>query len=142
VTPGGQAPDQRLTLRRASGKFAGQMLGDRRVVLLIEDDDTLREATTKQLKARGYAVIPLATARDAAEVLTFMRPAVIIVDYRLRDATATALLDAPNRGRAPIVMVSGFSEGEEAAADRGIPFVKKPFEFDALCEVFEPLMAS
>lgn len=42
------------------------------------DDDTLREATTRQLKTRGYSVIPLATGRDVIEVLTFIRPAVIV----------------------------------------------------------------
>ena len=113
---------------------------DRRVVLLIEDDDTLREAMTKQLKARSYAIIPLANARDAAEVLTFMRPAMIIIDYRLPDDTATTLLDGSIRGRAPVVMISGFNEAEVAAAERGIPFVKKPFDIDTLCNVFEPLI--
>lgn len=118
------------------------MQGERRVVLLIEDDDTLREAMTRQLKARGYAVIPLANARDAAEVLTFMHPAMIIVDYRLPDATAETFLDKPQAGRAPVVMISGFSEAEDAATTRGIPFVKKPFEIETLFNVFEPLMAS
>jgi DNA-binding NtrC family response regulator len=119
------------------------MLGSRRVILLVEDDAVLREATTRQLKARGYAVVPLANARDAAEVLTFMRPAVIIVDYRLPDTVATALLDGDISAAsvtAPIVMISGFTEAEAAAAERGIPFVKKPFEIDTLFAAFEPLM--
>jgi DNA-binding NtrC family response regulator len=121
-----------------------RMLGSRRVIVLVEDDPVLREAMTRQLKARGYAVVPLANARDAAEVLTFMRPAVIIVDYRLQDAMATALLDgemSSTKVTAPVVMISGFAEGEAAAAARGIPFVKKPFEIDTLFAVFEPLMA-
>ncbi len=120
------------------------MAGSRHVVLLVEDDHVLRESITRQLKLRGYSVVPLANARDAAEVLSFLRPAVIIVDYRLSDSNVTALLDGdiPSKGhKAPVVMISGFAEAADVAAVRGIPFVKKPFAIDTLFAVFEPLMA-
>lgn len=119
------------------------MVASPRVVVLVEDDQVLRDAMTRHLKVRGYAVVPLANARDAAEVLSFMRPSAFIVDYRLPDTHATALLDGALRAQpsAPVVMISGFSEAAEAAAARGIPFVKKPFEIDTLFAALEPLMA-
>lgn len=131
-----------MTLRWASENLSA-MSASLRVVLLVEDDPVLRDAMTRHLKLRGYAVVPLANARDAEEVLSFMRPSAIIVDYRLPDTHATALLDRGLRAHpdAPVVMISGFSEAAEAAAARGIPFVKKPFEIDTLFAAFEPLMA-
>ena len=104
------------------------------VVLLIEDDDAARDSLARLLKARGYSVVPLATARDCMTVLDFMQPRYVVLDFRLPDGDAITLVERA-RALAPncrLVMISGFTDAAETAAAHAVPFLAKPVDIDAL----------
>lgn len=106
------------------------------VVMLIEDDDAMRDSLARLLKARGYAVVPLATARDCMTVLDFMQPQYVIIDFKLPDGDAKKLVER-TRQRAPgcrVVMISGYAEAADAAAASSLPFLAKPVDIDELVE--------
>ncbi len=102
--------------------------------MLVEDDDAMRDSLARLLKARGYAVVPLATARDCMTVLDFMQPQFVIIDFKLPDGDAKKLVER-TRQCAPecrTVMISGYAEAADAAAESALPFLAKPVDIDAL----------
>src|SRR5262245_60190566 len=111
---------------RAEGQCAGSPL-----LLLVEDDDDLREVTAAILKRAGYRV---ATARDGQAALEMVRremPAIIFLDMRMpvMDGWAFAReFRARHDRRARIVVVTAAASAqrraEEIAADG---FLAKPF---------------
>jgi DNA-binding NtrC family response regulator len=101
------------------------------VIVLVEDDDTFRDALTRQLRAKGYGVIPLATLNDARAVLDLVDPAAIVADLRLGEDRTTEILGR-RETMSKVVLISGFDEAQQTADRYGLPFVRKPFDIDAL----------
>jgi AraC-like DNA-binding protein/CheY-like chemotaxis protein len=54
-------------------------------VLVIEDDDSMRETYAKYLGLKGYTVSTAATAEDGLRATARMAPDVVLLDYRLPD---------------------------------------------------------
>lgn len=84
----------------------------RQVVLLVEDDDTLRRLTRMLLEAGGFDVIDCATARYALEVLTH-RPAgvdLLLTDVNLPGMNGPDLVHAAGgvRPDLPWVYMTGW----------------------------------
>jgi PAS domain S-box-containing protein len=110
-------------------------------ILLVEDEDPLREATARLLRARGYDVL---TAGDGIEALDVMdredRPMDLVVTDvampRLRgDELAERLaVIAPE---VPVLFVSGYDSGEAPQVGRLLP--KPVAEQDLLRAVREVL---
>jgi PAS domain S-box-containing protein len=110
-------------------------------ILLVEDEDPLREATARLLRARGYDVV---TAGDGIEALDVMdreeRPMDLVVTDvampRLRgDELAERLaVIAPE---VPVLFVSGYDSGEAPQVGRLLP--KPVAEQDLLRAVREVL---
>jgi ActR/RegA family two-component response regulator len=108
------------------------------VVMLVEDDDAMRDSLARLLKSRGYAVVPLATARDCLTVLDFLKPTFVVIDFKLPDGDAHTLIQRA-RERAPksrTVLISGYAEAAVFAAGSSLPFLAKPVDIDALVQAF------
>lgn len=111
------------------------------VVLLVEDDDVLRDALTRQLRSRRYSVVPLATSRDANAVLAFMSPAALVCDFMLADGDAVGVVATFAGTGRPVVLISGLNEAESFARTRGIVFLRKPVDIEDLCAALEAQLA-
>jgi two-component system OmpR family response regulator len=105
-------------------------------ILVVEDDDTLRELLTYNLKKEGYGVL---TARDGGEALEAYRrnnPQLIILDIMLPVMNGTEVCRIiRGESQTPIVMLTAKSEevdrvvGLELGAD---DYVTKPFSMREL----------
>jgi CheY-like chemotaxis protein len=93
----------------------------RREVLVVDDDDDLREQLAELLGAAGYEVV---TARDGREALERLhrgdRPGVILLDLGMpimdgRALTTELKKDLRTRG-IPVVLLSGLGNAREEAA--------------------------
>lgn len=84
----------------------------RQVVLLVEDDDTLRSLTRMMLEDGGFDVIDCATARYALQVLTNHPTGVdlLMTDVNLPGMSGADLVQAARELRAelPTVYVTGW----------------------------------
>jgi DNA-binding response OmpR family regulator len=69
-------------------------------ILLVEDDDTLRDSAAAYLKASGFAVDPAATGKMARELAAVSPYDAVILDIRLPDDDGFALCTA-FRARTP-----------------------------------------
>jgi CheY-like chemotaxis protein len=115
---------------------------DRRAVLVVDDDDAVRDLLATVLVDVGYDVRTAPNGRDALAIAQRERPDVVVMDVnmpvldglsacrRLRDDARTASL--------PVLIMSAHPIGErrlgECRADR---FLRKPFDITQLVDEIE-----
>jgi DNA-binding response OmpR family regulator len=101
-------------------------------ILLIEDDDRIRETTRLVLEDEGYDVSEAGDAEAGLDVFDETRPDCVLLDLMLPGADGfEACRELRRRGDVPIIMVTARTDkfdvvaGLEAGAD---DYVTKPFE--------------
>lgn len=106
-------------------------------VLLVEDDDDLREATTIQLRTMGHFVKAAASTREALALVEEARDFdVLVTDFRLGEALNGDALAREVQSRLPkisTIVMSGYLHPEEARAlDPHWVLLEKPATKDDL----------
>jgi DNA-binding response OmpR family regulator len=101
-------------------------------ILLVEDDEVIRETTRSVLEEEGYAVEEAVTGEEALEIAEQRQPDCVLLDLMLPGLDGFATCRAlRQRSMVPIIMVTARSDsfdvvaGLEAGAD---DYVAKPFE--------------
>lgn len=101
-------------------------------VLVVEDDDFMRELMTIGLEQEGYKVTSAATAHEFRAVLPSVQPDLILLDLVLPDGDGLGLMkEARALSDVPVIIVSGKNEltdkiiGLELGAD---DYVGKPVD--------------
>ncbi len=117
---------------------------DPRVVLLVEDDESLRRILARHLRAYGYDVEEASSAEDAAnELSSGFRPDLIVLDINLPGDTGWDLLR--NRafaaaGSPPVVVASAVAVRPRQLAEFGVAgYLPKPFPLETLVDTVERL---
>ena len=109
-------------------------------ILVVEDEESVRELEKFILEAQGYDVTE---ARDGLEGLAkaeFRKPDLILLDLMMPDVSGGRMFEEMRRHPAtagiPIVVVTGKPDAHEIFDDEIGPenVVMKPFEADALIE--------
>ena len=104
----------RLPLRRAL----------RQMILLAEDDDTIRAEVRGMLTGLGHAVIEAATLAEARALSDLPGLTLILSDMQLGDGSGLALAE----GALPCLLMTALPPGDpDRAAARG-PVLTKPFD--------------
>ena len=106
-------------------------------ILLVDDDERLRNAAGKVLAAEGYRVVSAASGREALEVLKQEAVALVISDLRLPDLDGIALLKQAREllPEAEVVMITGHGSIEKAVEAMRLgayDFIQKPLDSAAL----------
>lgn len=109
-----------------------------RSILVVEDDDDLRDAMVFTLLDEGYEVTVAADGRDALDLLhTMQRPALVLVDLMMPVMDGRALVNAMREHEAlakiPVVVISGFS-GLLSNIPPADGVLKKPVDRNELLE--------
>jgi DNA-binding NtrC family response regulator len=112
------------------------------LVLVVEDNEDVREILVETVTAFGYEVIAVETVADAAGSVSFRQPDAILLDIVLPDARGTEGLEQLKRLRpeVPIIMVSANSDDDLAREmlKRGaFDYVMKPFDREQLARALE-----
>lgn len=101
-------------------------------VLLVDDEDDVRELTQQALERRGFEVIPVSSGAEAMGYLARDTPRLILLDLEMDDMNGWEVLGAlprhPNFKSFKVVVVSG-SQGR---VPPWASFMQKPFRIDAL----------
>src|SRR4051812_40899447 len=116
-----------------------------RKILLVEDDQELRQAYAAHLSSQGFLVDEAEDLAGAQRSFRATRPDLAILDFRLADGTALELVSSfkelePN---VPIVVLTGFGSME-----LGVSLIKKgaeqclskPVEASALLHVIRKVL--
>jgi CheY-like chemotaxis protein len=106
-------------------------------VLIVDDDDDVREVTQDVMERHGYEVIAVSSGAEALAFLDFETPGLVLLDLHMEDMTGWEVLGAlksqPRFARTQVVVVTG-------SAERVSPptrVLRKPFKIDALLELLE-----
>jgi two-component system C4-dicarboxylate transport response regulator DctD len=109
-------------------------------VLLVEDEASVRLATTQSLKLARLVVDAVATVEEALEMLTPDFDGIVVTDVRLPGRSGLDLLQhAVQLDRElPVILVTGHGDvamAVQAMRDGAYDFVEKPFSADHLVAV-------
>jgi PAS domain S-box-containing protein len=112
------------------------------VILVIEDETSVRSSLSRLLKARGVEAIAVATANDALARISRqeVRPDLLICDYNLRGSPngldTVKALRAELAWNIPAIVMTGDirSETVNSIAAHGIAVLIKPFVADELLQ--------
>ncbi|MBR1154341.1 ATP-binding protein [Bradyrhizobium sp. JYMT SZCCT0428] len=112
------------------------------LILVVEDEESVRTSLSRLLKLKGIKAIMVATATDALDQVTrhVIRPDLLICDYNLRGSangvdTVNALRGALGTNVPAIVMTGDIrSDIVQSIAAFGISVLIKPFRADELLQ--------
>lgn len=116
-------------------------------LLVVEDDESLRELLVVSMKAEGFEV---AAARDGAkglELLGSWKPHIVLLDLMMPNVNGFQFIGTlSQRGvRVPIVVMTGFWEQADEGLLRQDPnvveFLRKPVKYAELAAVMRRVLA-
>jgi|SRR5579859_5198116 len=112
-------------------------------VLIVEDEENIRELVTLNLTKRGYQTLGAGTVPDGFDVLQRTHPQLLIVDIRMPDASGWELLrridDDPHLAKLPVVIMtaSTLKMDDEYSYPNVVGRLVKPFEITELLQIAE-----
>ena len=117
-----------------------------RLVLLVEDDDKVRDVVRKQLSALGCAVLEAESGHEAADMVENI-PAIAIVLSDIvmpggMDGRALARFVRRFRPELPVVLMSGYADkAATGLEDSALAVLAKPFTPELLLEALHAAIA-
>jgi two-component system, cell cycle sensor histidine kinase and response regulator CckA len=110
-------------------------------IMLVEDDDAVRELATLTLEQYGYTVLP---AESGTQALEFLGPLAVIVDLVVTDVImprmsgpALVALLKQMHPETKVLYISGYTEDatiQHGVLDHGVEFLQKPFTPEGLAQ--------
>ena len=113
-------------------------------ILLVDDDETIRESLAWRLENLGYRVLAAALGREALRVAREEPPDAVILDICLPDVdglrVCRALMEDPRTCDVPVIILSAVDDRDivrRCRAAGGQFFLAKPFDLNVLVTVLE-----
>ena len=118
-------------------------------ILLVEDDDDVRDVTRVALESRGAVLVAVSSARAGIEAIAAGTPDVVVSDISMPGEDGHAFLRAVRNlplkrgGRVPAVAVTALDSREARVASRDAGFhyhLVKPVDTEKLVEIVAGLV--
>lgn len=118
-----------------------------KTLLVVDDDDILRDAIAFDFKRRGYHVLCAENGNIALDIVRSKQVDVVITDVRMPHCSGVELLDKIKELNCHIpvvIFVTGFADLtlEEAYAKGACAVMSKPFDRKALLETVQKSLQS
>jgi DNA-binding response OmpR family regulator len=113
-----------------------------RLVLVVEDDVSVRRPLVKFLEMHGFSVVTAETADEGLEALRKNRLVAAVVDLRLRRGSGRDVV-VSTPADVPVIIFSGVPS-ESAELERLRPrtrLIEKPYSLVLLVETLEEMLA-
>jgi DNA-binding response OmpR family regulator len=113
-----------------------------RLVLVVEDDVSVRRPLVKFLEMHGFSVATAETADEGLDALKKHRFVAAVVDLRLRRGSGREVV-AASPANVPVIIFSGVPS-ESAELERLRPrtrLIEKPYSLVLLVETLEEMLA-
>ena len=109
------------------------------LILLVDDDERVRELVRVNLEFEGYTVREAGSAAEGLAAIDDARPDLILLDVMMPQVDGWEMLrqiqERHGVGAIPVVMFSGQVESGDVARERGAQgFVGKPFDLQQLID--------
>jgi DNA-binding NtrC family response regulator len=115
-------------------------------ILVVDDDEGVRENLAELFEVVGYTVLTAGNAAEAMETLAEHDVDILLTDYRMPGQNGVELIEAARRTkpglRAILMTAFGDSFTEIESVRRGaIGYLNKPFEADEITNLVARLLA-
>jgi CheY-like chemotaxis protein len=119
-------------------------VSQRPLVLVVEDDESIRQFLELALRDEGYEVVSAADGAQALATLNDLTPAVILLDVRMPVMDGVAFVRAYRERpapHAPVVLVTAARDAEVVPVESLVDAVlQKPFNIEDLLRVIGELL--
>ena len=107
-------------------------------ILIVEDDESIRETFKLALEIKGYTVFTASNGKEGIEALPKMpRPCLILLDLMMPVMDGWGFIDALEEdirlAGIPVVVITAFSEKSKSIKAKKV--IKKPVDLDTLFTV-------
>lgn len=144
---GGEAPAGAIALAgdRCTEAAEGPKSGGPAMLLVVDDEPSVRRLMEHELTRRGYRVALAENGVAAIQMTRTLRPALVILDIMMPDLTGfdviRVLKNDPETASIPIVVVSVVEDRERGLRLGAGAYLTKPFAPEALVARVESLLA-
>ena len=131
--PAQLSADMQAHERIDAGAAAGQ--GKQRVVLLIDDDESVRDLTGRSLTRLGFEVKSAASGKQGLALARDLQPSLILLDINLPDMVGwdvLAMLGSSSTARIPVIVHSIDDDRQRALSAGACELLVKPADRDVL----------
>jgi len=118
-------------------------------ILVVDDDEMVRDAIASALKRSGYSVLEAADGREAAARFKLEPVDLVITDILMPERDGLETIQSLSRGAdsVPIIAMTGLSSRsslylEMARTFGAVRVLEKPFELSELIRVTRELLAA
>ena len=125
---------------RGSTTIAARMQDPRPLVLVVDDDPSLRLLVRVNLELEGFRVQDAVSQDEARAAVAAERPTLVMLDMHLFGEPADELLDEFRAAGIPVVLVTGTADVDDYR-DRANAVLGKPFQPQALIAAARQLAA-
>ena len=118
----------------------------RPAILIIEDDPDITDVLTGMLTMNGYQVTAITEASDIVQMVSKLKPDLIITDYILQGINGGEYCSAIKRdtqtSHIPVIILSGYGKLLDSLGTYGADkILDKPFDMDELYATVAGLLA-
>ena len=114
-----------------------------RDVLVVDDEEDIREFLKTLLEDRGYSVRVAKDGLQAMELIQQAKPALVLLDLMMPQETGTGLYRKMHDKRElrdiPVIVISGVA-GRNVAVGRSVRVFDKPIDEEGLLSAVEQLL--
>ena len=144
--PAAQPPDPVPPHAPTTGRGTAAWCGPRQTILLVEDEDALRQAITRILHRGGYRVLAADSPAHALELDRAEPCQLLLTDVVMPDTSGPQLAAKLRRIRPhlPILYMSGYNDGlinPQYTKAKNVDFIRKPFTAGPLLDRLATLIA-
>ncbi|SEJ03217.1 Signal transduction histidine kinase [Sphingobium sp. AP50] len=140
-----QPPSQMATTSWAIEDDRDMLAEGRRLLLVIEDDQSFASIVCDLSREMGFQCIVAGTAEEAVHLARKFRPSAVVLDLGLPDQSGLTVLDRlkhdDDTRHIPIHVVSASDHSQTALSLGAIGYLVKPVRRDQLAEVLTGLQA-
>ena len=119
---------------------------DAPLILVVDDDQTVREVIKRFLERAGYAVVTASGGREGLRLARDLRPAAITLDVMMPDLDGWTVLAAikgdPELAHIPVILMSIVDEKNRGYSLGACEYLVKPVNRDKLAEVLRNICGS
>jgi DNA-binding NtrC family response regulator len=113
------------------------MVNTKQVILIVDDEEGLRDGLSKLLEGEGYAVVAAETGEEALQILQQSHIDLVLTDMRMPGMDGIELLKKirERHGELGVIILTGYGQIEsyiEAMNFGAIEYVSKPFKVNEL----------
>lgn len=122
--------------RHTEGCARPEAGGSRPCILVVEDDEHVREMLVVMFQIEGYDTMAASNGRDALQAMRERKPSAVLLDLMMPIMDGWQFrrrqLEEPELARVPVVCMSAVASPADVEAQLGLGCLRKPLDVDTV----------